>query len=68
MAIAITVIEVALIISLMVAGGPEAETLPRDTVLAAIMLILNGIIGLCLLIGGAKFHEQYFGKNQQIQL
>lgn len=68
LAIAITVIEVALIISLMVAGGPEAETLPRDTVLAAIMLILNGIIGLCLLIGGAKFHEQYFGKNQQIQL
>ncbi|MDE5492015.1 calcium:proton antiporter [Elizabethkingia meningoseptica] len=63
LAVAITVIEVALIISLMVAGGPEAETLPRDTVLAAIMLILNGIIGLCLLIGGAKFHEQYFGKK-----
>ncbi|NAW52182.1 ionic transporter y4hA [Elizabethkingia argentiflava] len=63
LAIAITIIEVALIISLMVAGGPEAETLPRDTVFAAIMLILNGIIGLCLLLGGAKFHEQYFGKK-----
>ncbi|QCX53058.1 calcium:proton antiporter [Elizabethkingia sp. JS20170427COW] len=63
LALAITIIEVALIISLMIAGGPGAETLPRDTVFAAIMLILNGILGLCLLIGGAKFHEQYFGKK-----
>ena len=63
LALAITIIEVALIISLMVAGGPEAESLPRDTVFAAIMLILNGIIGACLLVGGAKFHEQYFGKK-----
>jgi len=63
LAVAITIIEVALIISLMVAGGSDAATLARDTVFAAIMLILNGILGLCLLVGGAKFHEQYFGKK-----
>jgi Ca2+:H+ antiporter len=51
----------------MVAGGPEAETLPRDTVLAAIMLILKWYYWFMFIIGGAKFHEQYFGKNQQIQ-
>ena len=60
LAFAITIIEVALIISLMIAGGDSAVTLARDTVFAAIMLILNGILGACLLVGGAKFHEQYF--------
>ena len=53
LAIAITVIEVSLIISLMLAGGPETSALARDTVFAAIMIILTGIIGLCLLLGGA---------------
>lgn len=63
LAIAITIIEVALIISLMIAGGESAVTLARDTVFAAIMLILNGILGACLLVGGAKFHEQYFART-----
>lgn len=63
LALAITVIEVALIISLMVAGGSNAAFLARDTVFAAIMLILNGILGACLLIGGWKYHEQIFGKK-----
>ncbi|MFT3903544.1 MAG: ionic transporter y4hA [Niabella sp.] len=63
LALSITVLEVALIISLMIAGGKGAETLPRDTVFAAIMLILNGILGSCLLLGGAKYHEQFFGKS-----
>ncbi|MBI4806697.1 MAG: ionic transporter y4hA [Desulfovibrio sp.] len=61
LAIAVTVIEVALIVSLMLAGGPEANALARDTVFAAVMIILNAILGLCLLAGGAKFHEQIFG-------
>ena len=60
---AITIIEVALIISLMVAGGDNAAYLARDTIFAAIMLILNGILGLCLLIGGWKYREQFFGKK-----
>ncbi|MGX2950252.1 calcium:proton antiporter [Ursidibacter sp. B-7004-1] len=63
LALAITVIEVALIVSLMIAGGDNAAYLARDTVFAAIMLILNGILGGCLLIGGLKHHEQFFSKK-----
>jgi Ca2+:H+ antiporter len=62
LAVAITIIEVALIVSLMIAGGESAVTLARDTVFAAVMLILNGIIGACLLIGSYKHHEQYFAR------
>jgi Ca2+:H+ antiporter len=61
LAIAVTVIEVALIVSLMVAGGPGTATLARDTVFAAVMIILNGMVGLCLLAGGRAHHEQRFG-------
>ena len=60
LALAITTIEVALIVSLMLTGGPETTALARDTVLAAVMIILTGMIGLCLLVGGAKFKEQEF--------
>ena len=61
LAIAVTVIEVALIVSLMISGGPATTALARDTVFAAIMIILNGIVGLCLLLGGTRFGEQTFG-------
>ncbi|SHG45043.1 calcium:proton antiporter [Pedobacter caeni] len=60
LALAITVIEVALIVSLMLTGGPDTAALARDTVLAAVMIILTGIIGVCLLVGGAKYKEQVF--------
>jgi len=61
LALAITVIEVALIVSLMLTdGGLTTMTLARDTVLAAVMIILTGIIGICLLVGGARFKEQVF--------
>lgn len=63
LAIAITVLEVGLIVSLMIAGGKETDTLARDTVFAAIMLILNGIMGACLLVGGLKFKEQFFART-----
>lgn len=63
LAIAITVIEVSLIVSLMLAGGADAATLARDTVFAAIMIILTGIIGICLLSGGFRFREQVFGQQ-----
>src|SRR5258708_13105581 len=53
LALAVTLIEVALIVSLMAAGGEEAAGLARDTVFAAVMIILNGIIGLSLLVAGA---------------
>ncbi|GII79398.1 ionic transporter y4hA [Sphaerisporangium rufum] len=54
LAVAVTVIEVALIVSLMISGGPETATLARDTVFAAIMITLNGIIGLSLLVGTSR--------------
>jgi Ca2+:H+ antiporter len=60
LAVAITVIEVALIISLMLAGGPETAALARDTVFAAVMIIVSGIVGLCMLIGGVLYREQTF--------
>ncbi|KFF14195.1 ionic transporter y4hA [Chryseobacterium soli] len=63
LALCITIIEVALIISLMVAGGDQAITLARDTVFAAVMIILNGIIGICILIGGVKYYEQFFART-----
>src|SRR4051812_1369322 len=55
LAVAITVIEVSLIVSLMIAGGQETNAIARDTVFAAVMIILTGIVGLCLLVGGI-FH------------
>lgn len=60
LAVAVTVIEVSLIVSLMLSDGGDASTLARDTVLAAIMIILGGIIGICLLAGGVRHHEQKF--------
>jgi Ca2+:H+ antiporter len=61
LALAVTMIEVALIVSLMLSGGEETTALARDTVFATIMIILNGLVGLCLLIGGRHHGEQSFG-------
>jgi Ca2+:H+ antiporter len=60
LAIAVTVIEVSLIVSLMLADAGDATTLARDTVFAAIMIILNFIIGICLLAGAVRHFEQRF--------
>ena len=60
LAIAVTVIELGLIITLMTAGGEDAATLARDTVFAAVMIILNGLVGLCLFIGAFRHREQTF--------
>ncbi|MBX2909144.1 MAG: ionic transporter y4hA [Chitinophagales bacterium] len=60
LAVSVTVIEVAIIISLMMTGGQEYASFARDTVYAAVMLILNGIIGFSLFIGGRKYHTQTF--------
>jgi Ca2+:H+ antiporter len=60
LALTITMIEVALIVSLMISAESAASTLARDTVFASIMLILTGLMGLCLLIGGRHHREQTF--------
>ena len=60
LALAVTIIEVALIVSMMVTGGAEKAGLARDTVFAAVMIVCNGIVGLCLLAGGMRHREQVF--------
>ncbi|MGV8876950.1 MAG: calcium:proton antiporter [Rhodoglobus sp.] len=54
LAVSVTVIEVALIIALMLSGGPETATLARDTVFAAVMITMNGILGISLAVGGLR--------------
>lgn len=60
LAVAVTVIEVALIVSLLLDAPPESSSVARDTVFAALMIVLNGIVGLCLLVGGLRHREQSF--------
>jgi Ca2+:H+ antiporter len=60
LAVAVTVIEASLILSLVIAGGPAAVAIPRDTIYAAVMIICNGVVGLCIVVGGLAHHEQIF--------
>ena len=60
LAIAVTVIELGLILTLMAAAEEGAETLARDTVFAAVMIILNGLVGICIFIGALRHREQIF--------
>ncbi|MGW1062185.1 calcium:proton antiporter [Micromonospora rubida] len=54
LAVAVTVIEVALIVTLMISGGDKTQSLARDTVFAAVMITCNGILGLSLLLGALR--------------
>jgi Ca2+:H+ antiporter len=54
LAVAVTVIEVALILTLIAAGGPGSHSLARDTVFAAVMITANGIVGTALLVGAMR--------------
>jgi Ca2+:H+ antiporter len=60
LAICITIIEVSLIVSLMIAGKEGSEVIARDAVFATIMIIMNGIIGLCIFVGGLSHYELSF--------
>ncbi|HEX8223477.1 MAG TPA: ionic transporter y4hA [Allosphingosinicella sp.] len=60
LAVAVTIIELGLIVTLMSAAGEGAATLARDTVFAAVMIILNGLVGICILIGAIRHREQTF--------
>ena len=57
--VAVTVIEVALILSIMLAGDGQ-PTLARETVFAVIMVVCNGVVGLCVVMGGLRYGEQGF--------
>ncbi|MFN7955929.1 MAG: ionic transporter y4hA [bacterium] len=60
LALAVTAIETALILSMMLAGGDDMATLPRDAIYAAVMLISTGVVGLCVWVGGLAHREQTF--------
>lgn len=60
LALAVTIIEVSLIVSLMLAGGTTASTLARDTVFATVMIVCNGVVGLCLLMGAWRHRVLVF--------
>src|SRR5499427_6689011 len=60
LALAVTTIEVALIVSVMISGGGDTSGLARDTIFSAVMIVCNGIVGLCLLGGGIRHREQGF--------
>lgn len=60
LAVAVTAIEVGLIVTLVSAGGPDVASLARDTVFAAVMITCNGILGLSLLVGAVKHGMSVF--------
>jgi Ca2+:H+ antiporter len=60
LAVAVTVIEVGLILTLTAAGGPGSASLARDTVFAAVMITCNGILGLSLFIGAVRYRLAVF--------
>lgn len=60
LALAVTAIETALILSMMIAGGEDMATLPRDAIFAAVMIICNGVVGICILFGALAHQEQTF--------
>lgn len=60
LALAVTVIELGLIVTLMLQGKAGSETLARDTVFSAVMIILTGLMGTCMLVGALRHREQSF--------
>ena len=60
LAVAVTVIEVALIVTLMLTGEKDTSTLARDTVFAAVMISVNGIVGLSLVVSARRHHLAVF--------
>jgi Ca2+:H+ antiporter len=63
LAVAVTVIEVGLIVMLMTSGGEGASSYARDTVFAAVMITLNGIVGVSLLVGALKHNLVSFNAS-----
>jgi Ca2+:H+ antiporter len=57
--LSVTIIEVALIATIML-GDASVPTLARDTVFAVVMIVCNGLVGICILVGGLRYREQDF--------
>lgn len=60
LALAVTAIETSLIVTSMLSGGAAENSLARDTVFSVVLIVLNGVGGLCLVIGGLRYGEQTF--------
>ena len=60
LAISVTIIEVSLIISMILSGHEGSEFIARDAVFATVMIVVNGVIGLCIFMGGLHHHEMSF--------
>jgi Ca2+:H+ antiporter len=59
LAMSVTVMEVALLASALLGDDPN-PTLTRDTILAVVMIVANGLVGVCILLGGLRHKEQSF--------
>lgn len=60
LALAVTVIEVGLIVSMMTNDSADSAVVARDTVFAAVIVVTNGILGVCMLISGLRYREVEF--------
>ena len=60
LSISVTIIEVSLIIAMMLLGHEGSEFIARDAVFATVMIVMNGVIGLCIFMGGLKHYEMSF--------
>jgi Ca2+:H+ antiporter len=57
--IAAVTVEVVMLTT-MIMHGENNPTLARDTIFATVMILMNGLIGLCLLMGGLRYGEQRY--------
>ena len=60
LAISVTIIEVSLIVAMMLSGHEGSQFIARDAVFAAVMIVANGVVGLCIFVGGLKHREMSF--------
>jgi len=71
LAISVTIIEVALIVSIMLSAGPEGALIARDSVFAAVMIVMNGVIGVSIFLGGLRHRVLSFrveGTNSSLSV
>lgn len=54
LAVSVTIIEVALIVSIMLSAGANGALIARDSVFAAVMIVMNGVIGISIFLGGLR--------------
>lgn len=58
--LSVTIIEVAFIVTAVITTQDAQTPVVRDAVFAVVMIMINAVIGLCLLVGGMRHHEQEF--------